>query len=81
MLETGSLMVNGSPVGDLYAAAVFPRQLRDQEWPRAYFLRELTEEQLTEAYQLGVRLAMALKEGRVKAYDPLANFSQSPGSG
>jgi multimeric flavodoxin WrbA len=80
MLETGSLMINGSPVGDLYAAAFFPRQLSDQEWPRAYFLRELTEEQLGEAYQLGVRLAMALKEGRVKAYDPLANLSQALGS-
>ena len=80
MLETGSLMVNGSPVGDLYAAAFFPRQLSDQEWPRALFQRELTEEQLTEAYQLGVTLALALKEGRVEAYNPLANLPPAPGS-
>lgn len=80
MLETGSLMANGSPVGDLYAAAVFPRQPSDQEWPRALFLRELTEEQLGEAYQLGVRLALALKEGQVEAYNPLANLPPAPGS-
>lgn len=81
MLETGALMANGSIVGDLYAAACFPRQLSDQEWPRAYFLRELTNAQLSEAYRLGVKMAQALQEGQVKPFDPLANLPQPPGSG
>ena len=80
MLENGSLMVNGSPIGDLYAAAYFPRELSDQDWQRAFLIRELTTEQLQEAYQLGVEMARAIKEGRVKPYDPLANLPQAPGT-
>ena len=80
MLDNGSLMVNGSVVGDLYAAAYFPRELSDQDWSRAYFLRELTEAQLLEAYNLGVEMVRALLEGRIKPYDPLAFLPQDPES-
>jgi multimeric flavodoxin WrbA len=78
MLETGSLMLNGSILGDLYAAAFFPRELSDQDWPRAYFLRELTEEQLLEAFQLGVEMVRAIKENRIKPYDPQAALPSNP---
>ncbi|MEW6660409.1 MAG: flavodoxin family protein [Thermodesulfobacteriota bacterium] len=76
MLDLGTLIANGSAVGDLYAAAFFPRELSGQDWQRAFLLRELTEGQLQEAFQLGVAMAQALKEGRVAPYDPLANLPQ-----
>jgi len=78
MLDNGCLIANGSVVGDLYAAAHFPRELSDQEWSQALFLRELTQEQLSEAYNLGVAMVQALKEGRIKPFDPLAFLPQEP---
>jgi multimeric flavodoxin WrbA len=68
LLENGALYVNGSPVGDLYAGACFPRPLSHDEQRRALLFRELTADQLEQAYQLGAAMAQAIKAGRVKPY-------------
>jgi len=69
LAEAGALLANGLPIGDLYAAAHFPKEMRDEDWPRAFLLRELTEDQLQEAYDLGVKMARAIKAGELKPYD------------
>ncbi len=67
--DAGSLMCNGEFVGDLYAGACYPREVAEEEWPRAYMLRELTEEQLQQARDLGADMARRLSAGDVKPYD------------
>ncbi|MEW5913674.1 MAG: flavodoxin family protein [Thermodesulfobacteriota bacterium] len=79
LLEAGALIANGTPVGNMYACGLFPRPLQDEEWSRAFLLRELTPEQLQEAYGLGVKMAEALRDGLVKPYDPMAFLP--PGQG
>jgi len=69
LAEAGALLANGLPIGDLYAAAHFPKEMKDEDWPRAFLLRELTEDQLREAYGLGVKMARAIRAGEVEPYD------------
>ena len=78
LAEAGALLANGLPMGDLYAAAYFSKEMRDEDWPRSFLLRELTEDQLQEAYDLGVKMARAIKAGAVKPFDA-AYFEQAWG--
>ena len=75
LMEAGVMICNGSPVGDMYAGAVFPRELSDDEWQRAYFFRELSEAQEREAFELGKTMAQAIASGQVGPYDPMAMMS------
>lgn len=61
--EGAPLIFNGPFVGDMYAAAHFPRALVGREWERAYLFRELTGEQLEEARQLGMTMVQAAAAG------------------
>ncbi|MCF8032277.1 MAG: flavodoxin family protein [Desulfarculaceae bacterium] len=69
LMETASLMCNAMPGQDMYAAAVFGKQLSDQEWKEAYFHRELQDEQFQEAHDLGANMAGAIAAGEVQPYD------------
>ncbi len=69
-LKDAAMLFNGECVGDMYAGAVFPRELADDEWPRAFLLRDLTEDQVQEAFDLGVTLARAIQDQTVRPYDP-----------
>jgi len=54
------------------------RRTSSTDWSRALLLlRELTEEQLQEAYDLGVKMARTIKAGEARPYD--ASFSE-PGT-
>ena len=64
-------LCNGECIGDMYAGGVFTKELEGEEWSRAFFFRELTEDQLQEAYDLGVKMARAVKDGKVQPYDPM----------
>jgi multimeric flavodoxin WrbA len=64
-------LCNGECVGDMYAGAAFNKELEGDEWSKMYFFRELTEEQLQEAYDLGVTMARAVREKKVRPYDPM----------
>ena len=68
--ENVPMMFNGEFVIDQYAAAYCPKELNDDEWSRALFLRELTEAQHEEAFELGKLLASRISEGNVRAFDP-----------
>jgi hypothetical protein len=57
MKEMAEMIFNGEFIGDIYAGATFTKELKNDEWNRAYFFRELTEGQLQEAFDLGVRVA------------------------
>ena len=64
------MMFNGEFIADQFAAAFFPKELKDDEWSKAFLLRELTEAQLQESYELGKTFALRISEGKVRAYDP-----------
>lgn len=67
--ETVSVFCNGMPVGDVYAGAVFTREPAGEDWKKLYFMRKLTDGQLGEAWDLGVRMAGKIGRGRVKPFD------------
>ena len=64
------MLFNGEFVIDQYAAAFFPKEINDDEWSKALFLRKLTEAQLQEAFELGKTLASRISEGKVHPFDP-----------
>ena len=72
--EGMGMMVNGPVIQDMYAAAIFDQPLSDEDASRGFLLRKLKDEQLEEAYQLGVNLAQAIKDG-LTPYDPNAFIS------
>ena len=74
--EMAAGLCNGEPVGDMYAGAVFTKELEGDEHARSYFFRELTDAQLQQAHDLGATMVRALKAGTVRGYDPM-RFIQS----
>jgi len=70
--DWASLACNGELVGDLYAGAHFTKNLSDEEWSKAYFFRQLTEDQLQQAFDLGVKLVEAIGRGEIHPYDAKA---------
>ncbi|NNK56509.1 MAG: flavodoxin family protein [Desulfofustis sp.] len=67
--ENVPMLINGEFVIDQYAAAYFPKELKDEEWHRAFFLRELTETQQREAFKLGKTFASRISDGNIGPYD------------
>ena len=74
-LKETAVFFNGECIGDIYAGAVFTKKLEDEEWSKSFLFRELTEEQLKETFNLGVKTAEAIKNKTVRPYDP-QNFIQ-----
>lgn len=68
------MFFNGEFIADQYAAAHFPHELSDEEWTRAFTLRELDEAQLQEAFELGKTVAQRIADGQVRPYDPQKDF-------
>ena len=68
------MALNAASVGEMYAGALYPHKLSVSDWTRAFLLRELTDEQLEEAYRLGLKLGETLRDGKAKPYDPLGIF-------
>jgi multimeric flavodoxin WrbA len=63
MKDMATLCFNGQCIGDIYAGAVFTKEPQEADWPKAYLFRKLTEEQLQEAFDLGMKMAKAVKSG------------------
>jgi len=61
--DMAPLLCNGPFVGDMYAAALYPRALGAEERANAYLHRELSQGQLREAFDLGVALVRAIQAG------------------
>jgi multimeric flavodoxin WrbA len=69
-LKEAVVFFNGECIGDLYAGAVFTKTLVDDEWSRSFLYREVTEAQLEEAFQLGVKMAEAIQNDAVHPFNP-----------
>jgi hypothetical protein len=70
--ENVPMIFNGEFVIDQYAAAYYPKELNDDEWQKALLLRELTEKQQQEAFELGKTLATRISQGSVRPFDQAA---------
>jgi len=68
-LKETAVFFNGECVADIYAGAVFTKKLQDGEWSKSFLFRELTEEQLKEAFDLGVKMAEVIKSEKVRPYN------------
>ena len=82
MRGMAEVLFNGEFLGDMYAGAVFTKEIKGEDWSKAYLFRELTQGQLQEAFDLGVTVAKAVKGGKVRPYDPariMAAFSKEDG--
>ena len=73
------VMLNGRCTAELFAGACFPHKMRGKDWSKAYFLRELTDVQLSEARAVGKELAEVLKDGRAYPYDGLYDILTNMG--
>lgn len=65
-------LANGMPVGELYAAAHYPKAMSDADWRHAFLLSGVSEAQLREARELGARLARVAQAGEGRAFDVAA---------
>lgn len=71
--ENAPHFLHGFWVGDIYAAAHLPHAPQnDEDWQQIYFLRKLSEEQLEEAYNLGVRMAQVMRKGNLRPTSPFS---------
>jgi len=69
-LKEAAVFFNGECIGDIYAGAVFTKELADDEWPKSFLFRELTDHQLEEAFHLGVNMAEAIQSQAVRPFNP-----------
>ncbi|MCP4576296.1 MAG: flavodoxin family protein [Deltaproteobacteria bacterium] len=69
--DNGPWYFNGNFIGDLYAGAELKRMPEsDEDWHKLYFMRELSRSQLRKAYDLGVKMAIAIREKKLKDFRP-----------
>lgn len=60
-------MFHGEWVGDLYAGARLTKLPQNEEdWSNIYFNRKLSQDQLEQAFNLGVKMGQAIKDGGLK---------------
>ena len=61
------LLLHGEWIGDIYAGAVLRKLPQtEEEWNTLFYLRKLSEQQLREASDLGVKMAQAIKNKRLR---------------
>jgi len=69
-MKEAAVFFNGECIGDIYAGAVFNKKLKDDEWSKSFLFRELQEEQLQDAFILGVKMGEAIKNKKVRPFNP-----------
>jgi multimeric flavodoxin WrbA len=69
-LKDAAVFFNGECIGDMYAGAVFTKELQGDDWSRSFLFRELTEGQLQEAFNLGAKMAEAIRNKTIRPFDP-----------
>jgi multimeric flavodoxin WrbA len=61
------LMLHGEWIGDMYAGAVLTKLPEtEEEWNTIYSMRKISEQQLREAWDLGMKMAQAIKNRRLR---------------
>ena len=74
MRQNGCLILNADWVGEVYAGGEFSKKLRGEDWQRAYLYKELTDAQLREAKDLGVKMAEMIKTDRLRPLHPFGRI-------
>lgn len=61
------LLFHGEWVGDIYAGARLSKLPQNEEdWSKIYLIRKLSQDQLEQAFDLGVKMGQAIKDGVLK---------------
>ncbi len=61
------LFFHGEWIGDMYAGARLTKLPQNEEdWSNIYFKRKLSQDQLEQAFNLGVKMGQAIKDGGLK---------------
>lgn len=74
MRQNGCLILNADWVGEMYAGGEFSKNLRGEDWQRAYLYKELTDAQLREAKDLGVKMAEMIKADKLRPLHPFGRI-------
>ncbi len=78
--ENVTMFLNGHWVGDIYAAAHLEKiPETEKDWQTLYFSRRLSERQLREARELGIKVADAACRNELKATPPMDPLSAALG--
>ncbi|MBI2899196.1 MAG: flavodoxin family protein [Planctomycetes bacterium] len=67
--DCAPVLFNGELAGELYAASMQYHGLTDEECSRAFLLKELTDEQMEQAFDLGTKMAKTIEAGP-RPYSP-----------
>jgi len=61
------ILFHGEWIGDMYAGAQLSKRPQNEEdWSNIYLKRKLSSEQYEEAFNLGVKMGQAIKDGNLK---------------
>jgi multimeric flavodoxin WrbA len=74
MRQNGCLILNADWSGEVYAGGEFSKKLRGEDWQKAYLYKELTDAQLREAKDLGVKMAGMIKADRLRPLHPFGRI-------
>jgi len=74
MKQNGCLLLNADWVGALYAGAKFSKELRGEDWWKAYLYKVATDEQLEKAKALGIKMGEMIQTGTLKPVHPLGRM-------
>jgi len=74
MKQNGCYYLNADWAGGMYAGAKFSREMRGEDWNKAYLYKVVTEEQVKAATALGVKLGAMIKAGKLKPVHPLGRI-------
>jgi multimeric flavodoxin WrbA len=74
MRQNGCYYLNADWVGGVYAGAKFSKELRGEDWCKAYLYKVVTEEQLKEARELGIKMGAMIKADKLKPVHPFGRI-------
>jgi multimeric flavodoxin WrbA len=67
MKVNAPLLFHGEWIGDMYAGARLTKlPQNEKDWSNIYYLRKLSQDQFEEAFNLGVKMGQAIKNGDLK---------------
>ncbi len=74
MKQNGCLILNADWVGSVYAGGEFSKKLQGDDWQRAYFFKELSEQQIKQAHDLGLKMAEKINADSLRPLHPFGRL-------